>query len=227
MHPVVYLPPNPDAPLGECPLAAAGLPDWSAGALSLALPGTPPGAAPGGRLYAWKTPFPGSCDALEWLPQAIENSPPRYFVGIDPKALPTERELRRPARYRGSLVTAAGGHWLVPDIDFLPTSFSYRPDGSWGETPDPSVAGLHGRVQAIRRRIAAPGQAGVPTALLIDLSADALRANYRLTRELVGRLGLLGSSVTVNVKGEENRSDAFPVLFAAMGAARSTDGGEG
>lgn len=229
MHPVVLLPPAAEgaAPAVAARFAAAGLADWAAGAVGCPAAGSPPVA---GDCFAWDPPWPADLSALEWLPAAA--APPtadapgglpagRYRLGVDPAALPAAAELRRDYRYPGAAVAAGGGSWLVPEVDALPCAYGVNPDGTWHRTAAPAVEALSARLRGLRRMLAGAGggkPAAVRTDHLLDLSAAALRLNYRLTPELCGRLGLLTAEVRVRADGEVDRSAEWPVLFAALGA---------
>ena len=219
MHPVVYLPPNPDAPVGEHPLAAAGLADWADGAMVVPI-GAGPDGLTGGSLYIWRTPCVTDPSRLEWLSELPSPESPggRYQIGVLPESPPTEPELRRAYRLPGAEVPVAGGRWVVPDVDGLPAVYVRGADGNWGSRPAARYAEFAAIADGLRRTLVSRERKAVPTAAILDISERALRLNYRLTTELVGRLELLQGRPAA-ADGGSDRTAEFPVFFAAMGGA--------
>lgn len=179
-------------------LAAVGLADHAAGALSVSCVG-PTGS--GGMLFGW-VPNKLHCDEGEqdWFPAVVDGDRPagRYHVGTWKASPVTEADVRRPGTLWGDDVTLGNGEsWHVASPAALPHDMMLADDGSIRMEPKRRYQDVCLEAYRWRRRLNADERTRVDYADLWRFALQCLGLNYRLPPELASHLRLID---TDNVK---------------------------
>lgn len=202
MHFLVFIP--GDDVSRETGLASVGLSTLQDDAQSSDTINGPDGKV--GRLFGFSqsTPLVYRQNQQEWVPAYPLNGldAGRYHVGFWKDKPPTPADLQRPFPITGRAVRFGDGNdWVVPSVVDLPyTLVRSTADGRWLYRPLERFSSLLLASNVWRDRLS--GECvGTPMldSDLADLVELALSVNYRLTTEVVSRLGMFTSGESENL----------------------------
>lgn len=150
--------------------------------------------------------------AQDWLPAAPDGELPagRYWVGIWKQQKPTPDDLQRATLVDGApLLLRDGREWVIPIADYLPRLMTInRQTGDEELRPLPDHLSFIERTNEIFKlfisdefhdRLKDDFRVVVPKGL--TYAAEALAVNYRVGRDLVDMLGLIGEFEAVQIAG--------------------------
>jgi hypothetical protein len=153
-----------------------------------------------------------NADAQEWLPAAKdgEQAEGRYWLGVPKAHNPTPDDLQRETVIDGLPVTLCDKQqWVIPIADYFPRRLTLnRSTGMQEDRPFAAHLPFINRTNEMFRlligdefqgRIAEELRVQIPDGLIY--AAEALEMNYRVNRDMVDMLGLIGEFEAVKIAG--------------------------
>lgn len=180
-------------------LVRVGLADLVPGSNQLAIPEGPTGT----RCVHWTWPRPGEPadhnydpDSQIWMPAVAWDGRPagRYWIGYD-KAKPLGPEqLKRSKQLPGSWVVAGDGNrWLIPSVSTLPCDW-VPGNGGWTRELPEEYQPLSIAASEMAFRVTNSEAGTLLDNEIFDFVLRFLQLNYRLPRELLGKIRLFNDS---------------------------------
>ena len=166
-------------------------------------------------------------DAQDWLPAAPEGelAAGRYWLGVWRKQKPGPEDLQRATVNDGPpLALRDGRHWVIPIADYLPKLMTInRQTGDEELRPLPEHLSFVEKTNELfrllmsddfHRELEETFRVVIPRGL--SYAAEALSVNYRVNRDLVDMLGLIGEFEAVQIAGIATGVDLVATANAAQ-----------
>lgn len=185
-----------------------------------------------GKVIGWQTNAGAlsldTSEAIEWIPasQTEEHQHSRYFIGINPQAMPTPDELARQSQFKCEKVKLGDGRdwWFVAEKT-LERNMRYTLHGEWVTSPQRKFLEFCDLTDHWRQLILSVNPTYTWGAVL-SYCQLSLGINYRLTPEIESRLGLW----TINPHAESEEAPgslhrAFHKILERAGVMRGGNDG--